>query len=397
MQRIRLGLLAVFLLVLAAAGCLEFDKQTVYFEHDQANDRLIMVIDYGGLYAEKANGKQDDSRSQQQLDEVVKGHQVALLNNWPFTWDPTRISTDRANPNSELAAGQKARLKRLAELVTVLNAGFYTDAAGRACGAQVVVVDHVSEAIDLTNGLINDNILAEEDRGPADRPDYDRLAIEAAHKGHKWVALDGNSLVVRVPMTEELLADGWQRVVRAYVKGEEGLSATVRNRFRYFLSTPMFMWFEDGTLSFRIGLPSKPFLLNAKPPEGRYEANLVDYIKTKYGFDLDARLAHYLEKPDAPAEEEADRAAKLMAPRLTPEQRARVLVGRLRTAPSDALWDLLRKTPAPAGLTLPPPTMPEEDLLRAWQTYLSKQAAGPDTESETDKTKPEPAAPEKAQ
>ncbi len=107
-------------------------------------------------------------------------------------------------------------------------------------------------------------------------------------------------------------------------------------------------------VSFKVGLPSRPFTLNSRPRQGDYAPNLVDYIKEKYGFDLDARLARYLQKPDAPAEAEADRAAKLMAPRLTPQQRARVLVEQLQAAPSDALWDLLRKTPTPAGRAAPP-------------------------------------------
>jgi hypothetical protein len=378
MRCVRVVLLGAVLLALAAAGCLEFDKQTIYFEHDQAKDRLIMVIEYGGLYAQKENGQVDVAQARQQLDEAVKDREAAFFGNWPWLWSSSRIRQQMADPKQQdpdMTQSERDKLKRLTDLVTVLNAGFYTDAAGRACGAQVVVVEPVTEALDLINGAINEQVLSEAGQEPADKQsEFGRLAAEAARNGHRWVELDGNSLTVRLPMTEDLLRRDWAESVADVLRDEGGAPTPLVAVLRQFLSTPMFIWYQDGVLSFKLGLPSRPFTLNSRPRQGEYQPNMADYIKEKYGFDLDARLARYLEKPDAPAEEEADRAAKLMAPRLTLEHRVSVLVQQLQSAPSDALWDLLRKTPAPPGVTFRPETASDEDLLESWQAWLSKQA-----------------------
>lgn len=384
MQRIRLGLLGASFLVLAAAGCLEFDKQTIYFEHDQANDRLIMVVDYGGLYAGKENSRVNLAQAQQQLDESVSDHTAAFFSNFPLLWSSagTRRQVKDPDQDQDLTPKERDELKRLNDLVTILNAGFYTDPAGRACGAQVVVVEHASEALDLINALLSETFVDAFTEHPENANESVRLLADAGRKGYKWVELDGNSLVVRFPATEDLMEQGWTATVNGVLDEEAGATLPAAVRLRQFLSTPMFLWYENGVVTFKVGLPSRPFTLNSRPRQGDYAPNLVDYIKEKYGFDLDARLARYLQKPDAPAEAEADRAAKLMAPRLTPQQRARVLVEQLQAAPSDALWDLLRKTPTPPAVLLHPDMASNEDLLSGWRRWLKKQAAGPDTEKE---------------
>jgi hypothetical protein len=382
MRRAQVALTGVLFLVLAATGCLEFDKQTVYFERDQAADRLIMVINYGGFYAEKVNGKQDLPEAQQQLDDAVKDHTAAFFGNFPWLWSSAMYRERMGNPkeNQDTPQGVRDKLTRLTELVTVLNGGFYSDPAGGICGAQVVVVEHVTEAIDLINGAINESLLSDAGKGQEKPGEFEKLAAEAARKGHKWVELDGDSLIVRVPMTEGLLEEGWAKGIDNLLTDEADVPVPLATRLRQFLSAPMFVWYQDGVLSFKLGLPSRPFTLNSRPRQGNYQPNMVDYITKKYGLDLDARIARYLLTPDAPATEEADQAAKLMAPRLATEERARVLVEQLRSAPSDALWDLLRQTPTPPGVMLRPEMASKADLLKNWQRWLEEQAAGPDTE-----------------
>ena len=386
MRRVRIALTGALLLALTAAGCLEFDKQTIYFEHDQDKDRLIMVINYGGLYAETKRGA-DLAEAQRQLDDAVKDHSAAFVDNWPFVWSSVGIREQMADPEQrkDMAPSEREKVKRLTDLVTVLNAGFYTDAAGRVCGAQVVVVEHVSEAVDLINGIINEAIVEDAAKQQDEQDEFAHLAIGAARVGHKWVELDGDSLIVRVPMTEDLLEKGWKEWVDELGTGEAEITASSLVELRQLLSTPMFIWYQDGMLSFKVGLPSRPFSLNSRPRQGDYQPNMVDYIKEKYGFDLDARIARYLVTPDAPADEEPDRAAKLMAPRLTTEQRAGVLVSQLQTAPSDALWALLRKEPTPEEAGGNTEKASKEEVLKPWQDWLTKQAAGPDTEKEKPK------------
>ena len=47
--------------------------------------------------------------------------------------------------NKDVPRAVKDDLLRLTDLVQVLNGGFYTDGAGRICGAQVVVIEHAAE------------------------------------------------------------------------------------------------------------------------------------------------------------------------------------------------------------------------------------------------------------
>ncbi len=50
MKRRTAWTLAIALMALLLAGCLEFDGQTLYFEYDAQNDRLLFVLNYVGLY-----------------------------------------------------------------------------------------------------------------------------------------------------------------------------------------------------------------------------------------------------------------------------------------------------------------------------------------------------------
>lgn len=384
MARKRAGLAVVAALALAvAAGCLEFDEQTVYFEYDRHRDTLLMIVNYSGLYAAAENGRPDIEDSQNQLEEAIQVKRAAFFGNWPWLWssEDVRKEWSDAEQHTDMPHGVREKMVRLTELVTVLNGGFYSDAAGRICGAQVVVIEHASEAINLINDAANGALLADQANDPAKRhTEFEELAGQYARRGHRWVDLDGNSLIVRIPATEKMVKEKWAEVL-------EDVSNTAEMRQPDFyvqlaqvlqvLSTPAFLWYEDGVLKGRLGLPSYASLLHTRPAQGKCQPNMVDYITQKHGLDLDARIARFLLAPDALPDTEADKAAKFMAPRLTKAERVRVLVHQLRAAPSEPLWAMLRQEPLPGDTKAAPTAMTDDARLKLWESWLKKQAPAP--------------------
>ena len=386
MARKRAGLAVMAALALAvAAGCLEFDEQTVYFEYDRHRDTVLMIVNYGGLYAAAENGRPDVDSSQKQLEDAIQARRVAFGDNWPFTWSSEGFRKDMTDPqqNEHMPPAVREKLGRLTELVQVLNGGFYTDGAGRICGAQVVVIEHASEAINLINEVLNASLLADAEKEKGiEAGEFDSLAREYARKGHRWLDLDGNSLIVRVPATEKMVKEEWASLVAGMDFPKDQKPDAVMAQLKKLLSTPMFVWYEDGLVKFRLGLPSYPPQLNTRPAKGDYQPNMVDYITQKHEVDLDARIARFLLAPDALPDTEADKAAKFMAPRLTKAERVRVLVHQLRAAPSEPLRAMLRQEPPPEGQKPASASPADEDLLKQWEAWLKLQTAPPKVDTD---------------
>jgi hypothetical protein len=229
--------------------------------------------------------------------------------------------------------------------------------------------------------VINQAIL--QDRTPKELLDEARARIRAerAQQGFAWLRLEGNSLVVHLPLPEKELAEGRPEFVsglfRPLADGKPGYLAELRD----MLASPVLVWHEDDLLRIRLGLVNAPSRLVTRPAQGYYVPNLIDHVTAGYGLRLDEALARYLVTPDAVAESEEEQAAQFMAPRLTQRERVRVLVGRLHAAPSDALRKLLRAEGTPPGSPALLGTPSDEFLLRHWERWLRQpqgMAAGPE-------------------
>ncbi len=374
----------------ALVGCLDFDEQTVYFEHDQQNDRLVMVINYLGLYSgspglrttsEQTSDPAGFGETQTQLADAIQKQTVALCGNWPWLFPVREWREQLADPEAEEMKDVPQEIRRnavaLLDHVRVLNGGFYEDPAGRICGGQVVVVENATEAVRLGNELISAALLRQADQAAPDDPEEKvvlELALKAAADGHQWLTLDGHSLVVAVPMPEHVLQTLREDLVRGLSSpGDENLALRLRGIGKV-LSNPVLLWHEDGMMKVRVGLVTAPSVFVAKPSQGKYAPNLVDHITATYGLHLDEHLARYLVEPAAPAEAEAERAALVMAPRLPKPERIRLLVGQLKAAPSDALRAKLREEGTPEQLPEGAPLPSDDELLQLWQTWLKQQA-----------------------
>jgi len=317
------------------AGCLDFDEQELYAEHDQKADQIILVIQYRGLHATK-----ELEQATTQLAEAVEKKTVALMANWPFAFPIEEMKKDLAEPaeeGDETPPQLRKDFLTLVGRIKVLNGGFYLDPAGRLGASQVVIIEKAKDSIALANRLINAAIVFRYQQEPPDDA-YDKMAVELARKGHTWVTLKGHSLIVEAPMPEEILAEGRADFVSG-ILDDEDLAAELRLLgLRRLLANPVLVWHEDQTLRMKLGLEGRASHYTTKPQGGAYEANLVDHVRETYGIRQDALVARYLVTPDAAAETEAEQAAKLMAPRLSEFDRVRTLVSAIKAKPTGELW-----------------------------------------------------------
>jgi hypothetical protein len=65
-----------------------------------------------------------------------------------------------------------------------------------------------------------------------------------------------------------------------------------------------------------------------------------------------------------------------MAPRLTQDERVRVLVHQLKTAPSEPYWAMLRAEQPPAPGEAKPAMLSDDELRKFWDGWLRKAAEG---------------------
>lgn len=373
------------LLGMLLLGCLQFDEQTVYVEHDQQNDRLLLIINYEGLFA----GDGDVVQAQNQLQEALENETVALLDNWPFELPLRTTRDDLREPDpealDEMPEEVRLGLLRLLECIKVLNGGFYTDPAGRVCAAQVVVIENIADTVGLANDLINAAVLAELEDYETDDPDDAagaRLMLEYARRGESWIELKGHSLVVSFPLPERDLIVGRRDLAEGLTDPDDMDAELCLRGLRDLFESPVLVWHEDDLLKVKCGYVSEPSVFAAKPRRGEYEPNLVEHITTTYGLHLDANLARFLADPDASAETDPDAsaetdaegAARLMAPRLAQRERVRVLVHRLTTDPADEYWAKLREERLPAGELAQPADLANQELLERWEEWLRRTA-----------------------
>lgn len=372
---------AALLLLAVLMGCLDFDEQTVYVEHDQQNDRLVMIINYRSFYSDN----EDIPQAKEQLQKALENGTVALGANWPWLFPLRELRWDLRHPDEEdkeeFPQEMRQDLLRLLDRIRVLNGGFYTDPAGRICGAQVLVIEQAADSIQLANRLITAAVLeaAEEEVGGPGEELLRSLWLEHAHKGHKWIELDGHSFLISILCPEELLKEGRREVVEnMFEPGEKDANSHLRY-LRAIFANPVFVWPEGDFVKLKCGYVSAASVFVTKPQGGQYAPNVVDHITETYGLHLDANLARYLIEPQASAETEAERAARIMASRLTKPERIRVLVRRLKTAPADEYWAKLREEEPPEpeepeAEPQEPAELPDEELLELWERWLQQQA-----------------------
>ncbi len=307
---------ALLLALLAAlCGCIDFERETVTYQHDQAGDRLLLLAVYEGIHG--ANGEQLADEEIKQLKEAFEQKRVFFWSNWLFSYNPKDIDEELDNirkrladpeqtkdltPEAKaawtevLAAGQKVR-----ENIRTENGRFYLNAEGKLCGYQTMEVTRFSEVVKLTNRIASLQVLHgnwglnEE----TDMPETRKLQRAQAAKGFAWLRADGGQLRLAMPMTyEDFLA--WK--VKGVRELRDGLAQADKPRealvkdfdpLLQIAANEVQLVHQDGRAELWLGAPGNARTsLALDLPDKKYRPNLIAHVRATYGLE---------EKLDLPA------------------------------------------------------------------------------------------------
>lgn len=161
-------LLPVLAPVLALTGCIEFERQTVTYEHDAKADTLLIHQTYHGLY-----GADDvthlSEKEREQLDSVMKGQRTFFFSNWILELNVEGFKEQLAaavdpKTNSLEEAHRRAQTNLLTLLIAnvrIENGKFYLNEKGQPCGTQRVSIRSISKVLDAGNALMRRQLEAE--------------------------------------------------------------------------------------------------------------------------------------------------------------------------------------------------------------------------------------------
>jgi len=151
-------LLPFLALAVALTGCIEFERQTMTYEHDAKADTLRIHQTYHGIYGAD-DVTQLSAQEREQLADVMKGQRTFFFANWIFELNVEGFKEELAGAvdpktNSLEEAYRRAKTNVLALLVAnvrVENGKFYLDDKGQPCGTQRVTLRNVSKLLEAGN------------------------------------------------------------------------------------------------------------------------------------------------------------------------------------------------------------------------------------------------------
>jgi hypothetical protein len=352
-------------------GCLDFDEQTVYIEHDEANDRLVLILHYKGIYAEPDEHDEFTEEklleARDQLEDAIEQKQIAFFANWPYVWSvPDLIRQCR--DEWQLPEPLRQEFLWLLGQIRTLNGGFYLDERGRLCGAQVVIVENLSQVLVKANAAIGLLALVAEARDETGSDVLERFFGGEAQT--PVLSVKGDSISFAYPISEEEMMALRQEFAAEAADGGSTVEE-LRQVLGQLVGGPIWAWHEDGVLRVKVGLQSAPSTLVALPEQGEYAPNLVEHVRGAYGFQLFGNVVRYVTDPDAPAETEEEEAAKLIAPRLTHEERVGFVLQQIDARPTPECYQALHREVLRLGFERPDHEMTDAEVVAFWRQRVA--------------------------
>ncbi len=214
------GLSIVCVGVLAWAGCVEFEKQTLVYRHFPKADTLVIWQQYEGI-----GGDSDKdgltNKEMDQLESVVSRQRTFFFANWVFEYNGDEIQEaiddmrlalkEEKQGHSRLEMEVLPSALALAILVQknvkIKNGPFYLNKAGKLSASQEVTVSNISKIIRGANALIRVKIRAGIEDGDFDDerdPQYQPLLERSLEDRLEYITLKDQHLSVRWPMSARL-------------------------------------------------------------------------------------------------------------------------------------------------------------------------------------------------
>jgi hypothetical protein len=269
-------------LALALAGCIEFDQQTVTYEHDAKADTLLIHQTYHGIYGAD-DVTQLSERERVQLADVMKGERTFFFANWIFELNVGRwkeVLAEEATPksNSLEEAFRRAETNLLTLVIAnvhVENGKFHLNDKGQPCGTQRVTLRNVSKLLAAGNDLMRRGLEVEMKKKET-AAERELINASLARPG-PFFTLTGQQLRFRWPLSRaEFDKPGEDDEKTKHFIGE-------------FVRQGGSMSHEGGELHLRFGRTDAPRETVRLPMAGKesYRANALGHIRATYGLAKD--------------------------------------------------------------------------------------------------------------
>lgn len=274
-------LLVLLAVTLALTGCIEFDRQTVTYEHDAQADTLRIHQTYHGIYGAD-DVTQLSEKEREQLADVMKGQRTFFFANWIFELNIgafKELLASEAIPktNSLEEALRRAETNLLTLLVAnvrVENGKFYLNDEGRPCGTQRVTIRNVSKLVAAGNELTRRDLEVKLRRGETAA---ERELINAAlARPEPFFTLTGQQIRYRGPSTraefDQLGAD----------------DPKLKQLISEFIRQGGTMAHENGEIRLRFGRTDATRETATLPMIGKgYQANASTHLRETHGLTKD--------------------------------------------------------------------------------------------------------------
>ncbi|TVQ78368.1 MAG: hypothetical protein EA380_06170 [Phycisphaeraceae bacterium] len=311
-RRVVTAVLGMLVCVLAT-GCLELTGQRFSIWYDKESDELSVLIWYDGPH------------SPQDVDEAVAERMVSgflgdgtkgaimLFNSYAMIGDDFFDQEEAEEVPYLYMESVNKFVAKIHSSVDRKILGMYRDPQGRVGVAQLVTVRGASELLPMINAMINDRILlvhadmedAEEEAALA-REGFARTnarIVEAAQRGHDWVTITKDGLVLEVPVDRaersrlRAMIAVWILESARYFEGEDW-----KHQVRSLASLPISI--SDHRNSYRLTLSTDAPLRIRTVLRGEYDDNLAHSIERRVRRNLDLEVGAAL-MGDAAADIEA--------------------------------------------------------------------------------------------
>jgi hypothetical protein len=273
---------ALLAVALTVTGCIEFERQTVTYEHDAAADTLLIHQTYHGLYGAD-DVTQLSEKEREQLADVMSGQRTFFFANWIFelnigAFKDALASSAVPETDSLKEAQRRATTNLLALLVAnvrVENGKFYLNDQGQPCGTQRVTIRNVRKLLTAGNDVIRRGWEVEM-RGKTTAAERELINASLARPG-AFLTLTGQQLRFRWP----------------YPKPEfDKLGADdpkLRSLMSEFVRQGGSISLENGEVHLRFGRTDAQRETVTLPMAGKesYRPNAAAHLREKFGLTKD--------------------------------------------------------------------------------------------------------------
>lgn len=311
---------ALILPALLLCGCVEFEKQTLTFRFDAANDRLLIFQHYEGIFGGSSGPGGADSKLEEsevkELDSVVNSQRTFFFANWIAEFHRKHIEEnlkkleeeienqpEARTPKSAARAEQVKLIRLLLENVKIENGRFYLNAEKKLSGTQTVTVTRFSRVVEQINRTISASVLSGDiELDGKDVPDEVAARVKkAAEKNYTWLSARGGRIVLRFPNTPDgfrLLRTEIDSKLDDAIRAEDPNLKEIRRHWRiarHRIRSGFQLFHLDGITHLTVGdKESKQTKMSVTLSE-KYKPNMVGHVREKYGIE---------ESPDIKAKRE---------------------------------------------------------------------------------------------